>query len=99
RRCGRRARAGHLPVVAWQRIGAPDERACEGRPMNDGPPHTVDAETLREVYADPQAVAARIRLAHVHQWRGEFAESNLPDGQRESSRLALAAARRHMEES
>jgi tetratricopeptide (TPR) repeat protein len=99
-----------------------------------------------------QQHTARIRLAHVHQWRGEFGESNLlftellavstqfgpvieafthqhagkndydqghwadarehfaralairdelelPDDERESSRLALAAARRQLEES
>jgi tetratricopeptide (TPR) repeat protein len=98
-----------------------------------------------------QQHTARIRLAHVHQWRGEFGEANLlctellavadqfgpvieaythqhagkndyeqghwadardhfaraleirdklelPDDQRESSRLALAAAERHLEQ-
>jgi tetratricopeptide (TPR) repeat protein len=176
------------------------------------PPHTLDPETLREVFTDPSSVptrieqlrrevrdapdeiaeliaradlvvllraggaldealdeanaavdraeiagtqaqqhTARVRLAHVHQWRGEFAESNLlftellaasrqfgpvieaftyqhagkndydqshwadardhfaaalkirdelelPDEEREASRLALAAARRHLEQ-
>jgi tetratricopeptide (TPR) repeat protein len=176
------------------------------------PPHSLDPETLREIYADPAAVRARIdelrreirdapdeiaeliargdlvvllrglgeldealnegnaavdraeiagtpaqqhtarvRLAHVHQWRGEFAESNLlftellaaagqfgpvieafthqhagkndydqghwsdarehfaralqlrdelelPDDQRLASRIALAAADRHLED-
>jgi tetratricopeptide (TPR) repeat protein len=106
--------------------------------MTELPPHTLDPETLREVYADPAAVrsridelrgeirdapddiaelvargdlvvllrgigeldaalneadaavdraeiagtpaqqhTARVRLAHVHQWRGDFAEANL----------------------
>jgi tetratricopeptide (TPR) repeat protein len=98
-----------------------------------------------------QQHTARVRLAHIHQWRGEFAESNLlftellavatqfgpviesfthqhagkndydqghwadardhfetalrirdelelPDDQRAASRLALAAAQRHLEE-
>jgi hypothetical protein len=181
--------------------------------MTDHLQYTFDPETLREVYADPAAVqarierlhadvrgapdeiaelmargelvgllrgsgrlddalaeadlaveraeivgtpaqqhTARIRLAHVHEWRGEFAESNLlytellaaaeqfgpvieafthqyagkndyaqthwadardhfatalrirdelalPDDQRESSRLALAAAQRHCSDS
>jgi tetratricopeptide (TPR) repeat protein len=179
--------------------------------MTETPAHSLDPETLREIYADPAAVAARIdelrteirdapdeiaelvaradlvvllrgsgrldealneanaavdraeiagtsaqqhtarvRLAHVHQWRGEFGESNLlftellaaakqfglvieaftyqhagkndydqghwadardhfagalkirddlelPDDEREASRLALAAARRHLD--
>jgi hypothetical protein len=180
--------------------------------MTDEPRYVIDPETLREVYADPSTVPARIerlradvrsapddiaelmsrgelvtllrasgelddalyearaaaeraetvgtpaqqhtarvRLAHVHQWRGEFAESNLlftellaaarqfgpvieaythqhagknaydqrhwadardhfaralaireelelPDDQIASSRLALSAAQRHVEE-
>jgi tetratricopeptide (TPR) repeat protein len=180
--------------------------------VTEVPPHSLDPETLREIYADPAAVRARIdelrreireapdeiaeliargdlvvllrglgeldealnegnaavdraeiagtpaqqhtarvRLAHVHQWRGEFAESNLlftellaaagqfgpvieafthqhagkndydqghwsdarehfaralqlrdqlelPDDQRRASRVALAAADRHLEQ-
>jgi tetratricopeptide (TPR) repeat protein len=108
------------------------------------------AERAEVVGSPAQQHTARVRLAHVHQWRGEFAEANvlftellaaaeqfgpvieafthqhagknaydqghwadardhfaqalrirdeleLPDEQRESSRLALAAAQRHLD--
>jgi hypothetical protein len=113
---------------------------------------TVAVDRAEVIGTPPQQHTARIRLAHVHQWRGDFAQSNLlftellavadqfgpvieafthqhagkndydqghwadardhfahalrirdelelPDDQRESSRLALAAATRHLEES
>lgn len=122
--------------------GRLDEALAEGR-------MAVDRAEL--VGTPAQQHTARIRLAHVHQWRGEFGEANLlytellavaeefgpvieaythqhagkndyeqghwadardhfaraleirdelelPDDQRESSRLALTAAERHLEQ-
>lgn len=122
--------------------GRLDEALAEG---------TLAVQRAEVVGTPAQQHTARIRLAHVHQWRGEFAESNvlftellaaaeqfgavieafthqhagkndyeqghwadagahfaraleirdelgLPDEQRASSRLALAAAQRHVKE-
>lgn len=129
-------------VALLRSSGALDEALDEGNAA-------VDRAELAGTPA--QQHTARIRLAHVHQWRGEYAESNLlftellaaaeqfgpvieafthqhagkndydqghwadardhfaralqirtelelPDEQRESSRLALAAAQRHLAE-
>jgi hypothetical protein len=128
-------------VVLLRGIGELDEALHEGNAA-------VDRAELAGTPA--QQHTARVRLAHVHQWRGEFAESNLlftellaaarqfgpvieafthqhagkndydqghwadarehfararqirdelelPDDQRLASRIALAAAERHLE--
>lgn len=56
-------------------------------------PYTIDPDTLRESYDDP--VAAQSRALSIRD------ELELPDDEREASRipLALAAAHRHLEES
>jgi tetratricopeptide (TPR) repeat protein len=120
--------------------------------LDDALVEATRAVDRAEIVGTPaQQHTARVRLAHVHQWRGEFAESNLlftellaaaeqfgpvieaythqhagkndydqghwadarehfaralairdelelPDDQREASRLALRAAERHLEE-
>jgi hypothetical protein len=130
-------------VVLLRGLGELDDALAEGRRA---------ADRADMVGTAPQQHLARLRLAHVHQWRGEFAESTmlftellngvgqfgpvieaftreqvgknayeqglysdaevqfafaltlresfeLPEEQIESSRLALAAARRHLKES
>jgi tetratricopeptide (TPR) repeat protein len=55
-------------VVLLRGIGDLDEALTEGRRA---------ADRADIVGTAPQQHTARLRLAHVRQWRGEFAESNL----------------------
>jgi len=55
-------------VARLRGLGDVDDALAEGRRAADRAEHTG---------TPAQQHLARLRLAHVHQWRGEFAESNL----------------------
>ena len=55
-------------VALLRGLGDLDEALAEGKRA---------ADRAEMVGSRPQQHLARLRLAHVHQWRGEFAESNL----------------------